>query len=136
MLNFMLTYRLYEGTVIHHIVWRMKSALKLKKLDPPSLKRYRSLLAATRRFAIPEPAIASDTQQNATASSKKKHQPLTDLTASLKQLFLLYDDDDEEVETEAQSGLRADRDVLLSDLMLVRTKSWLKKKNKPVPICK
>uniref|UniRef100_A0A673A9U7 XPG N-terminal domain-containing protein n=1 Tax=Sphaeramia orbicularis TaxID=375764 RepID=A0A673A9U7_9TELE len=126
------TSRLYEGTIVHHIIWRMKSGLKLKKLDPPSVRRYRSLLAATRRFSIPEPATPSDTQQKATASpqQQKQQQPLTDLTTSLKQLFLLYDDDDEEVETEAHSGIRGERDALLDDLVSVRTRYKTKERNK------
>lgn len=124
--------RLYNGIMIHHIIWRMKCGLKLKKLDPPSARRYRSLLATTRRYSIPEPATASDTQQKTPASPRqqKQQQPLTDLTTSLRQLFLLYDDDDEEVETEAHSGIRGEQDALLDDLLSVRTRHKTKARNK------
>ncbi|KAI3361013.1 hypothetical protein L3Q82_012907 [Scortum barcoo] len=125
--------RLYEGTLVHHLVHRMRTGGKLKpflKSDPSSVRQYRAMLAVAHQFQGREASKSSETQKEPTAPRQKRRQPLDDLTANLQQLFLQYDDDDqEEAALEVRSLVGAQKDFHLDDLVSVRTRYRAKERN-------
>ncbi|XP_035529120.1 protein asteroid homolog 1-like [Morone saxatilis] len=118
--------RLYEGTVVHHLVYWMRTGGKLKhflKSDCSSVKQYQAMLAVVHQLPTQEVSTPSEIQKTATALQR---QPLNDLTANLQQL---YGDEDEEAATEVRSAVKALEDIHLDDLVSVRTRYKAKERN-------
>ncbi|XP_039974584.1 protein asteroid homolog 1 [Xiphias gladius] len=106
--------RLYEGTLIHHLVHRMRAGGRLRaflKSDRSALSQYRTMLSVVHQIQCRGPSTPSETRRKAT-----QRQPLDDVTANLQQLFL--QDEDEETSDSA----RAQEDLHLDDLVSVRTR--------------
>uniref|UniRef100_UPI0037E70BE6 single-strand DNA endonuclease ASTE1 n=1 Tax=Semicossyphus pulcher TaxID=241346 RepID=UPI0037E70BE6 len=111
--------RCYEGTVVHRLVHMMRTDQKLKKFlrsDRSSVREYNSMLAIVQRFNSSEVSAL-------TGSPQRQRRPLEDLTATLKQLFLLYDED------EVSSAVKAHVDLNLDDLLSVRTRHRSKERS-------
>lgn len=71
----------------------------------------------------------SETQKAAAVVAPRgQRKPMDDLTASLQQLFLLYEDD-EEAAKEASSVVRVQEDLHLDDPVWVRTRYRAKERN-------
>lgn len=122
-----LSSRLYEGTLVHHLVHLMRTGGKLKhflKSDSSSVKRYHSMLAVIQKLHTEEASMPSETQRRATAQQRERRQPLEDLTANLQQLFLLCEDDDE-----VRSVVRAQEDLHLRDVVSVKTRYRTKERH-------
>ncbi|XP_038566271.1 protein asteroid homolog 1 [Micropterus salmoides] len=108
--------QLYEGTLIHQMVHRMRTGGKLRlKSDPSSVKLYQSMLAVVHQF---HPKVASTPQR----------QHLDDLTTNLQQLFLLHEYD-EETPTEISSVAKVQLDLHLDDLLSIKTRYRAKERN-------
>ncbi|XP_035529122.1 protein asteroid homolog 1-like [Morone saxatilis] len=117
--------RLYEGTLVHHLVHRMRTR-KLKhllKYNRSSMKQYKTMLAAIHQFRAQEASTPSKTQERSTA---RQRQSLYDLTVNLQQL---YGVNDEEAATEVRSAVKALEDIHLDDLVLLRTRYKAKERN-------
>uniref|UniRef100_A0A8P4GKB9 Asteroid homolog 1 n=1 Tax=Dicentrarchus labrax TaxID=13489 RepID=A0A8P4GKB9_DICLA len=118
--------RLYEGTVVHHLVYWMRTGGKLKyflKSDCSSVKQYQAMLAVVHQLPTQEVSTPSEIQKTAASSQR---QPLNDLTANLQQL---YGDEDEEAATEVRSAVKALEDIHLDDFVSVRTRYKAKERN-------
>ncbi|XP_040899848.1 protein asteroid homolog 1 [Toxotes jaculatrix] len=121
--------RLYEGTLVHQLVHMMKTGRRLKaflKSSRSSVRQYQAMLSVIHQFHAQEASTPSDTQKKETAS-RRQRKPMEDLTASLQQLFLRYED--EETETEVNSAVRALEDLNLDDLVMVKTRYRTKERN-------
>uniref|UniRef100_A0A8P4G5D6 Uncharacterized protein n=1 Tax=Dicentrarchus labrax TaxID=13489 RepID=A0A8P4G5D6_DICLA len=117
--------RLYEGTLVHHLVHCMRTR-KLKhllKYNHSSMKQYKTMLAVIHQFRAREAPTPSKTQERSTA---RQRQSLYDLTVNLQQL---YGVSDEEVATEVRSAVKALEDIHLEDLVLLRTRYKAKERN-------
>ncbi|XP_030248945.1 protein asteroid homolog 1-like isoform X2 [Sparus aurata] len=111
--------KLYEGMLVHNLVHQMRTRkMKWLKYNPSSVKQYKAMLSVVHQSLRQEVSKPSVTQTTPT-SPRQQHQG--DLTASLQQLFLQYEDD-EETATEAYSVVRALQDQELDDLLSVRTR--------------
>lgn len=111
--------RLYEGTVVHNLVHQMRTRkMRRLKYNPSSVKQYKAMLSVVHQSFSQEVTKPSVTQKTPT-SPRRQH--LGDLTTSLQQLFLQYEDD-EETMTEADSVVRAHQDRDLDDLLSVKTR--------------
>ncbi|KAM9353572.1 single-strand DNA endonuclease ASTE1 [Symphorus nematophorus] len=127
--------RLFEGTLVHHLVHRLGTGkLKLPlKFNQSGVRQYKTMLAVVRQFQAQEASTPSETQRTTAAPQQQRRcrrQPLDDLTAGLRQLFVLCDnDEDEEAEIEVSSALRAQEDLHLDDQLSVRTRYRSKERN-------
>ncbi|XP_073340675.1 single-strand DNA endonuclease ASTE1 [Pagrus major] len=111
--------RFYEGTLVHNLVHLMRTRkMKRLKYNPSSVKQYRAMLSVVHQSLSREATKPPVTQ---TTPPSPRRQQVDDLTASLHQLFLRYEDDEEAV-TEAYSVVRALQDQNLDDLLSVRTR--------------
>ncbi|XP_054482787.1 protein asteroid homolog 1-like [Anoplopoma fimbria] len=135
--------RLYEGSLVHQLVHRMRSGGKLRpfvKNDRSSLKLYQTFQAVVHQFHTQEASASSETQKTALASSEtqktalassetqktasdQQQPPLDDLTVNLQQLFLLNED------AEAGCSVRVQEDLRLGALVSVRTRYRAKERN-------
>ncbi|XP_069393330.1 single-strand DNA endonuclease ASTE1 [Paralichthys olivaceus] len=111
--------RLYEGTLLHRLVHRMRTTggmRDLLKRDLPNVRLYRSMLSVVHR-----------SQEVLTKTPKKEaalwQQPLDDL----QQLSVQYED--QEAVTEMKSIIRAQEDLLLDDVLLVKTRYKTKERH-------
>ncbi|KAK9514487.1 hypothetical protein VZT92_027951 [Zoarces viviparus] len=109
--------RLYEGTVVHQLVHRMRSEGQLWQFvgnDHSSENLFQTIQAVVHRFHTQE-----------TSETQKKASLLDDLTPDLQQLFLL----DEDEEAEASSSDRVQEDLRLNDMVSVTTRYRNKERN-------
>lgn len=123
--------RLYEGTLVHQLVHRMRTGGKLKhflKSDRPSVRQYQAMLAFVLQSHTLEASTPSETQKRTTPPQRRSRQPLDDMTVNLQQLFLMYDND-EETATEARSVVKVQEDLRLDDMVSVRTRYRAKERN-------
>ncbi|TMS01708.1 single-strand DNA endonuclease ASTE1 [Larimichthys crocea] len=122
--------RLYEGTLVHDLVHRIRTG-KLKQLlkyDRSRVKQYKSMLAIIHQFHSQKASTPASDNQETVTPPRRRRLPLGDLTANLQQLFLLCDDD-EEAEMEVSSGVRAQEELHLGDLVSVKTRYRAKERN-------
>lgn len=122
--------RLYEGTLVHHLVHSMKTG-KLKhllKYDRSFVKQYKIMLAVVHQHGARTASTPSETQETS-RSPQRRRRPLDDLTAGLQQLFLLCDDEDEEAAAEVRCVVTAQEDLYLDDLLSVKTRYRAKERN-------
>ncbi|KAK5861654.1 hypothetical protein PBY51_017113 [Eleginops maclovinus] len=106
--------RLFEGTLVHQLVHRMRSGGKKKpilKLDPCSVKLYHTFQAVVHQHP-PQ-------QTHGMGEDTLRRQPLDDLTSTLQQLYSLQEEEEEE---EARSSVWVQEDLSLSDLLSVKTR--------------
>ncbi len=83
-------------------------------------KVYKSLLAVIHQLRSQEAPTPPEAEKKARAQQRR---PLDDLSTHLKQLFLLYDDEDEgEAEPEVNSAVRVQEELQLNDFLSVRTR--------------
>lgn len=116
--------RLYQGTLVHELVHRMRTGRRRLKLflnsSPASKKQYLHLLANMLQFCSSsgDKRIAPPLRQ---APPPKQAPPEDDLTADLEQLFLQYENE-EEVETALRSSQRVEVELTSLDLVKVKTR--------------
>ncbi|XP_014872129.1 protein asteroid homolog 1-like, partial [Poecilia latipinna] len=114
--------RLYQGTLVHQLVHRMRSGGKLKTVlrsDRPSEELYRSLLSAVQR-------IRSRTRRTRQKAATRWQQNPQELSADLQRLFL----QDEEAESEARAAVAAQEELRLQEeLLQVRTRYRTKERS-------
>uniref|UniRef100_A0A3B3UQ56 Protein asteroid homolog 1-like n=1 Tax=Poecilia latipinna TaxID=48699 RepID=A0A3B3UQ56_9TELE len=114
--------RLYQGTLVHQLVHRMRSGGKLKTVlrsDRPSEELYRSLLSAVQR-------IRSRTRRTRQKAATRWQQNPQELSADLQRLFL----QDEETESEARAAVAAQEELRLQEeLLQVRTRYRTKERS-------
>ncbi|KAM4736451.1 LOW QUALITY PROTEIN: single-strand DNA endonuclease ASTE1 [Anableps anableps] len=122
--------RLYQGTLVHQLVHRMRTGGKLKTLlksDRPSEELYRTMLAMVLQVQARQVLVASENRQKASTRQQQK-QNLKDLSTNLQQLFL--QDPDEETENEVQAAMAAQEELRLQEeLLLVRTRYRTKERS-------
>ncbi|XP_041650337.1 protein asteroid homolog 1 [Cheilinus undulatus] len=104
--------RCYEGTLVHRLVQMMRTDQKLKKFLRSSrtdAKEYHSMLAVIQKFHSEEGSAL-------TRAPQREVEPLKDLTATLKDLFYLFEED------EVSSAVRVHEELYMDDMLLVRTR--------------
>lgn len=114
--------RLYEGTLVHHLVHQMRARKmrSLIKFNHTCANVYKNLLAVIHQLRSKEAPKPPEAEKKARA---QRQQPVDDLSAHLKQLFLLYDDEDKgEAEPEVNSAIKVQEELRLNDLLSVRTR--------------
>ncbi|XP_018529567.1 protein asteroid homolog 1 [Lates calcarifer] len=119
--------RLYEGTLVHNIVHRMRTGRRFKaflKSDRSSVKRYHAMVSVVHQFHTQRAPSLSKTLKKA-APSRCLRQPLEDLTPILQQLFL----QDQDEEKEVSSVVRAQEDLYFDEPLLVKTRYRTKERN-------
>ncbi|TDH11236.1 hypothetical protein EPR50_G00058810 [Perca flavescens] len=129
--------RLFQGTLVHQLVHRMRSGAKVKtfpKKERSSARLYSTMQTVVHQFHSEETSAAREGHRRAPAgavAAAPRRQPLDELTANLQQLFLLYGDDEEEEEarTEACSQVKVQEDLHLSELVSVKTRYRAKERN-------
>ncbi|XP_031157305.1 protein asteroid homolog 1-like isoform X1 [Sander lucioperca] len=128
--------RLFQGTLIHQLVHRMRSGAKVKpfpKKERSSARLYHTMQTVVHQFHTEEASAALEGHQQASAvavvAAAPRRQPLDELTTNLQQLFLLYGDGDEEAATEACSTVKGQEDLYLSELVSVKTRYRAKERN-------
>ncbi|KAF1388514.1 hypothetical protein PFLUV_G00091060 [Perca fluviatilis] len=131
--------KLFQGTVIHQLVHRMRSGAKVKsfpKKERSSAILYHTMQTVVHQFHTQEASAGPEDHQRASAgavAAAPRRQPLDELTANLtanlQQLFLLYGDGDEEAATEACSTVKVQEDLHLSELVSVKTRYRAKERN-------
>ncbi|XP_069580631.1 single-strand DNA endonuclease ASTE1 [Brachyistius frenatus] len=99
--------RLYQGTLVHQLVHRMRTGGRLKNFLK-SRGRYNIALSVVHQFL---------TRRAPTSSEPRGRRPPADLTAE-PQLALLYEDE----ETEDRSAVRMQEEMLLDNQLSVRTR--------------
>ncbi|XP_037310498.2 protein asteroid homolog 1 [Pungitius pungitius] len=122
--------RLFEGTLVHQLVHRMKSGEKLPvESNPLTEKLYRTCQNAINQFHTQG---TSETLRNAhkilerqEKTSPQRRHPVDQLTPDLQRLFLLNEDE----ATEARSSVRVQEELRLCDMVSVRSRyralGWL-----------
>ncbi|KAK5607347.1 hypothetical protein CRENBAI_026395 [Crenichthys baileyi] len=121
--------RLYQGTLVHQLVHRIRTGGRLKtflKSDRPSVELYRTMLSMVLRFHAQQLLVPSKNHQKVTIHQQQK-QSLKDLSNNLQQLFLLHQD--EETEKEAQAAIKAQEELQLEEELLVRTRYRTKERS-------
>ncbi|XP_016521934.1 protein asteroid homolog 1-like, partial [Poecilia formosa] len=119
--------RLYQGTLVHQLVHRMRSGGKLKTVlrsDRPSEELYRSLLSVVQRIRVQR--IRSRTRRTRQKAATRWQQNPQELSADLQRLFL----QDEETESEARAAVAAQEELRLQEeLLQVRTRYRTKERS-------
>ncbi|XP_061574588.1 protein asteroid homolog 1-like [Cololabis saira] len=122
--------RLYQGTMVHQLVDRMRSGGRLKGFlmnDRTSVDQYHRMLSVVQLHVA-----ARQNQQREAARENQSVLP-PDLGADLEKLFL--QDGHEEAETEAKSAIKVEEELRLVDRLSVRTRYRTKERrnrcNKP-----
>ncbi|XP_013885666.1 protein asteroid homolog 1 [Austrofundulus limnaeus] len=112
--------RLYEGTLVHQLVHRIRTGGKLKSLlktDRTSRDLYRIMLSMVQQFQ----AQQVDSEDRLKASTRRQvRPPLNELTASLQQLFLQPPDPEEQ--TEAHIDMQTLQQLQLEEQLSIRTR--------------
>uniref|UniRef100_A0AAQ4P3F3 Asteroid homolog 1 n=1 Tax=Gasterosteus aculeatus aculeatus TaxID=481459 RepID=A0AAQ4P3F3_GASAC len=129
--------RLFEGTLVHQLVRRMKSGRKVSVENKPLIEKlYKTCQNVVNQFHTQETSENQKTQKNSetwtldTLQSQKTHKileaqektsplqrrPLDELTPDLQRLFLLNEDE----ATEARSSIRVQEDLRLCEMVSVR----------------
>ncbi|XP_032365076.1 protein asteroid homolog 1 [Etheostoma spectabile] len=125
--------RLFQGTLIHQLVHRMRSGAKTKlfaKKERSIARLYNTMMTVVHQVHTQKaPAALQSHQRAAAVSPAPRRRPLDDLTPNLTQLFLLYGDNDEEAVTEACSSVKAQEDLHLTKLVSVKTRYRAKERN-------
>ncbi|XP_034729839.1 protein asteroid homolog 1-like [Etheostoma cragini] len=129
--------RLFQGTLIHQLVHRMRSGEKTKlfrKKERSCARLYQTMMTLVHQVHTQKAPAALERHQRAAAASPAPwRRPLDDLTPNLTlnltQLFLLYGDDDEEAVTEACSSVKVQEDLHLTELVSVKTRYRAKERN-------
>ncbi|KAM4568101.1 single-strand DNA endonuclease ASTE1-like [Fundulus diaphanus] len=120
--------RLYQGTLVHQLVHRMRTGGRLKTLlksDGPSKKLYRTMLSMVLQSQAQRVLVASENLQKAPTHQQ---QDLKDLSTNLQQLFLQHQD--EETENEVQTAMAAQEELgLQEEHLLVRTRYRTKERS-------
>ncbi|XP_008428844.1 single-strand DNA endonuclease ASTE1 [Poecilia reticulata] len=115
--------RLYQGTLVHQLVHRMRSGGKLKTVlrsDRPSEELYRSLLSVVRRIRTRR------TRQTRQKAATRRQQNPPEPSADLQRLFL----QDEETESEARAAVAMQEELRLQEeLLQVRTRYRTKERS-------
>ncbi|KAL3056218.1 hypothetical protein OYC64_018831 [Pagothenia borchgrevinki] len=110
--------RLFEGTLVHQLVHRMRYGGKKRpflKEDPCSVMLFEAIQAVLHQ--IPP-------QESHRTGEDRQRQPLDDVTSTLQQLFPL--EEEEEEEEEASSLGWVQEDLRLSELLSVKTRFRVK----------
>ncbi|XP_035991507.1 protein asteroid homolog 1-like [Fundulus heteroclitus] len=100
--------RLYQGTLVHQLVHRMRTGGRLKTLlksDGPSKKLYRTMLSMVQSQAQ-RVLVASENLQKAPTHQQQDLKDLKDLSTNLQH-------QDEETENEVQTAMAAQEEHLL-----------------------
>ncbi|XP_040020913.2 single-strand DNA endonuclease ASTE1-like [Gasterosteus aculeatus] len=127
--------RLFEGTLVHQLVRRMKSGRKVSVENKPLIEKlYKTCQNVVNQFHTQETSENQKTQKNSetldTLQSQNTHKileaqektsplqrrPLDELTPDLQRLFLLNEDE----ATEARSSIRVQEDLRLCEMVSVR----------------
>ncbi|KAM4568164.1 single-strand DNA endonuclease ASTE1-like [Fundulus diaphanus] len=126
--------RLYQGTLVHQLVHRMRTGGRLKTLlksDGPSKKLYRTMLSMVLQSQAQRVLVASENLQKAPTHQQqnlKDLKDLKDLSTNLQQLFLQHQD--EETENEVQTAMAAQEELRLQEEhLLVRTRYRTKERS-------
>ncbi|KAM9309449.1 single-strand DNA endonuclease ASTE1 isoform 2-T2 [Pholidichthys leucotaenia] len=109
--------RLYQGTLVHHLVHGMRMGQKLRlKTNQVQKKVYLDMLSVVLQFHSSEASQPSQTQ----IDKPRSRSPQDKLTANLKRLFLLSEDED--TDDELNHVTTVEEELQLDEELVVRTR--------------